>query len=57
MDQGEYDVLVSYLRTGKFPDIFTKNKKYSLRRKSKSFLLKDGLLYHRDKKRDADLQV
>ena len=57
MDQVEYDVLLGYLVTSRFPDGHTKNQKDVLRRKAKSFLVRDGLLYHRDKKRGVDLQV
>ena len=56
MDQAEYNVLRRYLLTGNFPNDFTKNQRDCLRRKS-NFLLKDGLLYHQDKKRAADCQV
>ena len=35
----------------------TKNKKDSLRRKSKSFVVNDGLLYNQDGKRNVDLHV
>ena len=57
MDQVEYDVLQSYLVTSRFPDDYTKNQKDALRRKAKSFLVKDGRLHRRDKKRGVDLQV
>ena len=57
MNQEQYDVLLSYLRTAKLPSTLTKNEKDSLRRKSKSFLVKNGLLYHRNRKSDVDQQV
>ena len=57
MEQVQYDGIVSYLRTGSFPSSMTKNEKDSLRRKAKNFLVKDGLLFYRDKKKAADLQV
>ena len=57
MDLVGYDVLQSYLVTSRFPDDYTKNQKDALRRKAKSFLVKDGLLHRRDKKRGVDLQV
>ena len=41
MDQGQYDALLSFLRTGKFPEGLTKNERDSLRRKSKSFVVND----------------
>ena len=58
MEQGLYDLLFAYLRDKNLPPDLSKNKKDSLRRKAKSFVLKnDGLLYFRDKKRETDLQV
>ena len=56
MDQVDY-VLLNYLVTSRFPNNYTKNQKYVLRKKAKSFLVKDGLLYHKDKKRGVNLQV
>ena len=53
MEQRQYDRIVGYLRTGSFPSSMTKD---SLRRKAKNFVVKDGLLYYRDKKA-ADLQA
>ena len=57
MEQRQYDRIVGYLRTGSFPSSMTKNEKDSLRRKAKNFVVKDGLLYYRDKRKAADLQV
>ena len=57
MEQGQYDRIVGYLRTGSFPSSMTKNEKDSLRRKTKNFAVKDGLLYYRDKTKAEDLQV
>ena len=60
MEQAQYDRIVGYLRTGSFPSSITKNEKDSLRRKSKNFknfVVKDGLLFYKDKKKSADLQV
>ena len=57
MDQREYDTLFSYVKKGEFPSNFTKNQKDSLRRKSKCFFIKDGVLFFRDKKKNADLKV
>ena len=54
MEQVQYDRIVSYLRTGSFP---SKNEKDFLRRKTKNFVVKDGLLFYSDKKKAADLQV
>ena len=56
-DQVEYDVLLSYPVTSRFPDDYTKNQKDALRRKEKSFLVKDGLLHRRDKKRGEDIST
>ena len=41
MEQSEYDLIYGYIREGKFPNTFTKNKKDSLRRKSKHFVVKE----------------
>ena len=54
MEQVQYDRIVSYLHTGSFP---SKNKKRFLRRKTKNFVIKDGLLFYSDKKKAADFQV
>ena len=57
MEQAQYDRIVGYLRTGSFPSSMTKNEKDSLRRKSKNFVVKDGLLFYRDKKKSADFNT
>ena len=56
MEQKKYDDLFSYVRKKNFPAEFTKIQRDNLRRKSKSFVIKDGLLFFRDKK-NVDLQV
>ena len=53
MERVQYDRIVNYLRTGRFP---SKNEKDFLRRKMKNLVVKDGLLFYSDKKA-ADLQV
>ena len=55
MDLKQYKTLMDYLCTGEFPMDMIKAEKDSLRKKSKNFLLKDGLLYYRRK--NVDLQV
>ena len=57
MNQGEYDRIFAYLHTGKASSDLTKNERDSLRRKCKKFVVKDGLVYFRDKKTNRDLQV
>ena len=52
-----YDTILRYIRTGKLPEDLEKNQKDSLRRKSKNFLEKSGLLYFHDEKKSVDLQV
>ena len=52
-----YNNILLYLRTGKLPEDLGKNQKDALRRKSKNFLEKSGLLYFRDEKKSVDLQV
>ena len=54
MEQVQYDRIVNYLRTGRFP---SKNEKDFLRRKMKNLVVKDGLLFYSDKKKAANLQV
>ena len=55
MDVKQYKTLMDYLCTGKFPTDMIKAEKNSLRKKSKKFLVKDGLLYYR--RSNVDLQV
>ena len=55
MDVKQYKTLMDYLCTGKFPTDMIKAEKDSLRKKSKKFLVKDGLLYYR--RSNVDLQV
>ena len=45
-----------HVRKKNFPADFTKIQRDNLRRKSKSLVIKDGLLFFRDKK-NVDLQV
>ena len=56
MEQREYEKIFKYLQSGSFPSL-TRNEKDSLRRKAKNFVVKDGLLYYRDRKKNCDLQV
>ena len=46
-----YNNILHYLRTGKLPKDLEKNQKDSLRRKSKNYLEKSGLLYFHDGKK------
>ena len=55
MDQDQYDRLLHYLLTGDFPAEMAKAEKDSLRKRSKNFLVKNGLLYYQ--KKNVDLQV
>ena len=56
MEQKKHDDLFSYVRKKNVPADFTKIQRDNLRRKSKSFVIKDGLLFFRNKK-NVDLQV
>ena len=47
MDVKQYKTLMDDLCTWKFPTDMIKAEKVSLRKKSKNFLVKDGLLYYR----------
>lgn len=49
VEQEQYDQILAYLRTGNMPIHLSKNAKDSLRRKSKSFIAKDGMLFYKDK--------
>ena len=58
MEQSLYDRLYNFCRGGALPSHLTQKKeKDSLRRKGKNFLVKDGLLFYREKRRNVDLQV
>jgi len=58
MNQEQYDVLLSYLRTAKLPSTLTKNEKDSFRRKWRAFWWRmDCCSYHRDGKSNVDQQV
>ena len=57
MDQQEYDRLLLYLRSAELPSGFTKNQKDSLKRKSKSFIIRDDALFFRDAKKGVELKV
>ena len=57
MEQGLYDALHLFVRTGTFPKGLTKYEKDCTRRKAKNFVVKNGLLYFREKKKNVDLQV
>ena len=58
MDQEQYDLIYSFVRDKQFPAHLSKNRKDSLRRKCKRFVIKsDGLLYYRNQKKNVDLQV
>ncbi len=57
MDQFVYDSILAYLRTGQLPQELSKNQKDALRRKSKNFLEKSGLLFFQDKKNHTHLQA
>ena len=57
MEQSQYDQIYNYIRSGELPSNRSKNEKDCLRRKSKTFCIKNGLLFYREKKRNVDLQV
>ena len=57
-DELEYKLLSSFITDKTLPSNLSKNKRDSLRRKAKGFVLKsDGLLYFRYKKKGTDLKV
>ena len=57
MEQDCYNRLFKYISTGEKPGNMEKREVDSLCRRSKSFLVRDGLLYYIDKRRHASLQV
>ena len=56
MDQAQYNQLLAFLCDGSFPAQFSKNEKDVLRKKSKSFIVKDQMLFYINGK-GADLQL
>ena len=57
MDCKEYSSLFSILLTNEIPSDLSKNKRDALKRRSKDFRLKDGLLFYIDQKRGIERQV
>ena len=52
MEEAMYSSLVRYLESGRYPTGFDKKQKYVIRRKSRKFKVKKGLLYHVQTKLD-----
>ena len=57
MELDLYDQLHNLCCSGAFPSDLTKTARDSLRRKGKNFLVRNDLLYYKDKKRNVDLRV
>ncbi|KAL5460002.1 hypothetical protein EMCRGX_G033410 [Ephydatia muelleri] len=49
MEQSEYDTLLAFCCDCKYPPECSKNEKDCIRRRAKNFIVKEGLLFHRDK--------
>ncbi|KAL5471089.1 hypothetical protein EMCRGX_G029165 [Ephydatia muelleri] len=49
MEQREYDMLLAFCCDCKYPPECSKNEKDCIRRKAKNFIVKEGLLFYRDK--------
>ncbi|KAL5503548.1 hypothetical protein EMCRGX_G010513 [Ephydatia muelleri] len=49
MEQSEYDTLLAFCCDCKYPPECSKNEKDCIRRRAKNFLVKEGLLFYRDK--------
>ena len=49
MEQSEYDTLLAFCCDCKYPPECSKNEKDCIRRIAKTFIVKDGLLFYRDK--------
>ena len=55
MEDEQYAALTNYLKKGVYPDGFSKEQKYSLRRSTKSYKLETGKLYYVDMQQDGTL--
>eukprot|EP00731_Ephydatia_muelleri_P022827 Em0015g410a len=49
MEQSEYDTLLAFFCDCKYPPECSKNEKDCIRRRAKNFIVKEGLLFYRDK--------
>eukprot|EP00731_Ephydatia_muelleri_P005433 Em0002g1609a len=49
MEQSEYDTLLAFCCDCKYPPECSKNEKDYIRRRAKNFIVKEGLLFYRDK--------
>ena len=49
MEQCEYDTLLAFCCDSKYPPECSKNEKDCIRRSPKNFIVKEGLLFYRDK--------
>eukprot|EP00731_Ephydatia_muelleri_P003894 Em0002g70a len=49
MEQSEYDTLLAFCCDCKYPPECSKNEKDCIRRRAKNFIVKEGLLFYRDK--------
>ena len=57
MDQEKYDMLFTYLTHKKLPEKLNKNERESIKRRSESFSVRNGLLFKLDRKTSIDQQV
>ena len=53
MEDGQYAALADYLKKRVYPNDFSKEQKYSLRRAAKSYKLEAGKLYYVDTQQDG----
>ena len=56
MDQTEYGVLLAFCCNRIYPPLYNKNERDCLQRRAKSFVVKEGVLFYRDKE-GGDFQV
>ena len=49
MDQSEYDVLLPFCCNRTYPPLYNKNERDCLRRRAKSLVGMEGVLFYRDK--------
>ncbi|KAL5518218.1 hypothetical protein EMCRGX_G003909 [Ephydatia muelleri] len=56
MDQTEYGVLLAFCCNRIYPPLYNKNERDCLRKRAKSFVVKEGVLFYRDKE-GGDFQV
>ena len=52
LEQSEYDTLLAFFCDCKYPPECSKNEKDCIQRSTKNFIMKEGLLFYRDKHKE-----